>query len=454
MKVPGVTVERMRRYAKLIGANPYIPVVPTAKQLAFIAAPQREKGYGGAAGGGKSIAELVHTLLPVNQRRYNGLILRRTFPDLAQPDAIMDVAKQWLGPTDARWNERDKVFYFPKSGAKIQFGFMEREEHKRRYQSAQFQTISFDEATQFPWSQYSFVRSRARRSRGNVVPPTILAATNPGDIGHQWFYRWFVKNVSPERVFIPALMGDNKHLSEKEYRRMLRDLSPIEIAQLRDGKWITDDSGKPFKAVYWEEKNRYIAGLGRLDVHSRYVFCDTAIKDTKDAAFTVMVVVELLKDYRVRVREVVRRKMQLPEIVRKLEELSARYDYDGKLYDVVIEDKANGPSVFQTIKEGAEEPLFSAVTTWWYQGSKEEKWQQAAVWCWRDCVELPYHTHNVADWLFPLEEELFNVPEHEYKDQADAFTLAVLYLEELIAWGYRDRLLVAQELAERERLGA
>ncbi len=444
MTVEGVTGERMRRVAKLVRSNPYIPVIPTHRQLEFLAAPHREKGYGGAAGGGKSIAVLMETLLPINQKGYNGLILRRTFPDLSQPDAIMDVAKSWLRQTDAKWNERDKMFFFPKFGSKLQFGFMEREEHKYRYQSAQFQKIAFDEATQFPWSQYSYVRSRARRSVSVMVPPTIVAATNPGNIGHQWFYSWFVKGISEERVFVPALIDDNKYLRKAEYKKMLKDMSDVEKKQLLEGAWIVDDSGHPFKSTFWDRKNRYLAGLSRIDVEARWIFVDTSVKDKSTSAFNVAIVMELLKDWRIRIRYVWREKCQFPALVSKLNGLAETFNYDGRLRGVVIEDKASGPTVYQTVMSGADSVLRRTIRTFWMSGGKQEKHHQASLWCERDCVELPHPTvqSNIADWLFPFEEEIYGVPDTEYKDQADTFAMGLMFLEHLIARGLRARLAV------------
>lgn len=441
MTVPGVTKQRLQRVHRLIASHPYIPVVPTIRQLEFLAAPQGEKGYGGAAGGGKSIALLASLLLPVVEPKYAGLILRRTFPDLAQPEAIMSVAKEWLAPTDARWNERDKVFYFPRTGAKLQFGFIQREDHKFRYQSAAFQKVGYDEATQFPWSQYSYLHTRVRRTTANRVPTSIEAATNPGGVGHQWFYRWFVKSTSPERVFVSAKIADNPHLRAAEYRKKFRKLRPTERKQLEEGLWVLDDEGNPFKASFWDDKNRYVPGLTRIDVEARWIFVDSALKDKKDSAYNVAVVLELLKDYRIRVRHVWREKCQFPELVRQVTDLTHEYNYDNRLRGVIVEDKASGPTMYQTVKKSGDPLLKEFINVWWMPGSKEEKWHQASLWCSLDCVEIPHPTMygDTADWLFPFEEELYAVPTTEYKDQADAFTLGILYLEHLIARGLRAR---------------
>lgn len=448
MPPPGVTKERLRATARAVEANPYIPVVPTIRQLEFLAAPQKEKGYGGAAGGGKSIALLMDALLPVTMPGYAGLILRKSFPDLSQPGAIMTTAKDWLiGKPGVKWYERDKVAVFAKHKSRLQFGFMLKEDDKYRYQSAEFQKINLDEGTQFPWTQFSYMRSRNRRSSRVVVPPTISVATNPGGIGHQWFYRWFVKGDGINRVFIPAKIADNPHLEAAEYEEKLRDLDEITRAQLLDGAWVVDETGRPFKRGDFDERNRYLAGVSPDRPIARKMFVDAAITDKRTAAYNAIVVLELLASYRVRLRLVWREKCTFPALVTRVRELGNDYNYDGLLDDIVIEDKANGPAVYQTIRDGQDPLLARLVRAFMPAGSKGERYHQAAVWCERDCIELPYPMEDNVTWLFAFEEELYEAPDGEYLDQADAFSMGVIFMEHYISRGYWFRKRIADAKA-------
>src|SRR4051812_48713519 len=101
----------------------YCPHDPHAnpKQAAFLLFPGLEAFYGGAAGGGKSDALLAGALQYVDVPGYAALLLRRTFSDLALPSALMARAHEWLGPTNARWNDTTKTWTFP-SGASVTFG--------------------------------------------------------------------------------------------------------------------------------------------------------------------------------------------------------------------------------------------------------------------------------------------------------------------------------------------
>ena len=60
----------------------YVPWTPSPHQSAFLLVPTKEAFYGGAAGGGKSIALLMGALQYVDQPGYNALLLRKTFKDL------------------------------------------------------------------------------------------------------------------------------------------------------------------------------------------------------------------------------------------------------------------------------------------------------------------------------------------------------------------------------------
>lgn len=448
MTPPGVTKERLRATARAVEANPYIPVVPTIRQLEFLAAPQKEKGFGGAAGPGKSTGILMDSLLPVQIKGYAGLILRKSFPDLAQPGAIMTTAKDWLiGKPGVKWYERDKVFVFPKYKSRLQFGFMLKEDDKYRYQSAEFQRINFDEATQFPWSQVSYMRSRLRRSVRVPVPPSLGYATNPGGIGHQWFYKWIVKGDGINRVFIAGRMADNPHLRKEEYQEMLKDLDEITRRQLLYGEWITDESGQPFKRGFFDERNRYLAGVSPDRPIARKMFVDAAITDKRTAAYNAIVVLELLASYRVRLRLVWREKCTFPTLVTRVRELGNDYNYDGLLDDIVIEDKANGPAVYQTIRDGQDPLLARLVRAFMPAGSKGERYHQAAVWCERDCIEFPYPMEDNVTWLFAFEEELYEAPDGEYLDQADAFSMGVIFMEHYISRGYWFRKSIADAKA-------
>lgn len=421
--------------------NQWMTHSPTAKQAAFLSLDHLEALYGGAAGGGKSDAMLMAALQYVDVPHYAAILFRRTYADLALPGALMDRAGEWLHSTAAKWNSGTKTWTFP-SGATISFGYLERDADKYRYQGAEFQMVGFDELTQFQETSYRYLFSRLRRLEGSEVPLRMRGASNPGGEGHQWVYeRFIVGGRESGRLFIPAGIDDNPHIDKAEYLRSLSELDEITRMQLLQGLWVTDPTGKPFLAAWWEKgRNRYHLddSVIRNQVVARWISWDTALKDENENAYTACVVGELMPDYRLIVREVWRDKMQFPFLPGAIQDMAQKWNYDEKLRAVIIEDKASGTSAYQTLMHAAPQWLRDMLIAFQPSGDKETRGQQAAVWCKRDCVMLPFPGED-ATWLYDFESELFNFPLSVFKDQADAFAQLVIYLENILATGWQAR---------------
>jgi len=235
----------------------YIPHIPTKKQYDFLKAFADLEGfYGGAAGGGKSDALLMAALQFVEIPGYAALLLRRTYADLALPEALMDRVQDWLAGTDARWHGDTKTWEFP-SGATLTFGYLQTERDKYRYQGAAFQMIGFDEVTQFTETMYQYLFSRLRRLKDSHVPIRMRAASNPGDIGHDWVKRRFIVPTPAElkelkRFFVPAFLEDNPYLDRDSYDDALNKLDPVTREQLRHGDWDISISGGLFERTWFE----------------------------------------------------------------------------------------------------------------------------------------------------------------------------------------------------------
>jgi predicted phage terminase large subunit-like protein len=402
--------------------------------------------YGGAAGGGKSDAMLMAALQYVDLPHYNALLLRRTYADLALAGALMDRASEWLQGTAAQWKQETKTWTFP-SGATLAFGYLEIEKHKYRYQGSEYQFIGFDELTQFPESQYTYLFSRLRQSKeaaskGVKIPLRMRSATNPGGEGQDWVYRrFFVDGRASGRVFIPAKLDDNPHLDQVEYTRSLSELDDITKAQLLEGLWISDPSQKPYDPTWWAKgKNRYHVEDTRLanQVLGRWISFDTGIQDKETSAFTAAVVVELLPDYRLLLRHVWRDKVKFPALLKAIQDLAKRWNQDGKLRAVIIEDKASGTSAFQSLSLGADPWLQAILVAFTPKTDKLTRAKQVSIWASRDCFLFP-HPSQAAPWLLDFENELYGFPHTVFADQVDAFNQMGLYLENLIALGWQAR---------------
>lgn len=242
--------------------------VPTRPQQAFLCNHANhgflEAGFGGAAGGGKSDALLLGALQYVDQPGYAALLLRRTFKDLMQPDALIPRSFEYLAATDARWNGNTYTWHFP-SGATLSFGYLANDNDVYQYQGAAFAYVGFDELTQFTEWQYRYLFSRVRRRRGmEHLPLRVRIATNPGGIGHAWVKRRFLdeRDVPDEankdsraqgRLMVPAKVSDNPHLDADAYAGSLGMLDAVTRRQLLDGDWEARVTGSMFSAAYFGE---------------------------------------------------------------------------------------------------------------------------------------------------------------------------------------------------------
>lgn len=236
---------------RTIEQNPYIPCVPSPRQGAFLAYPTLEVGYGGAAGGGKSVALLMAALQYVQVPGYHAILIRRTFADLNLPAALIPMSHEWLAPTDARWNGQEHRWTFP-SGATLSFGYCENANDIYRYQGAALAFVGFDELTQFPEHPYRYLFSRLRKRRELPVPLRFRAGFNPGGIGHDWVRARFVDGQTDRRRFVPAKLEDNPHLDRESYEEALEQLDGVTRAQLRHGNWDVRPEGNLFKREWFQ----------------------------------------------------------------------------------------------------------------------------------------------------------------------------------------------------------
>lgn len=323
--------------------NPYIPTNPFLKQLEFLLTDETEALYGGQAGGGKSESILMAALQWVEDPDYAGLILRRTYKDLALPGALMDRAHEWLQPTDAHWNGTDKTWEFPNGGT-LSFGYLQHENDKYQYQSSEFQFIAFDELTQFTESQYLYLFSRLRRKEGSQTPLRLRAGSNPGGIGHEWVKHRFIHGELP---FIPASYNENPYLDQVEYEKSLDKLDWITREQLKHGNWDVNPQGGLFKREWFP-----LIENEPPNIIKRVRFWDLAAtipKPGTDPDYTVGVLLGLDKDNLVYVLDV-KRVRESPLNVEKLILQTAQLDGSKTVIRMEQEGGATGKIVIEDYK--------------------------------------------------------------------------------------------------------
>ena len=212
----------------------------------FLAASETDVLYGGAAGGGKSYAMLVDPLRYAHRPAHRGLIIRRSMPELRE---LIDKSRELYPKAfpGCKYKEVEKLWNFP-SGAKIEFGFLERDADVYRYQGQAYSWIGFDEITHLPTEfAWNYLASRLRTTDSEIVP-YMRCTANPGGIGATWVkkryidpapsYESFTGHDGLSRKFIPARLQDNPFLAhDGRYEKMLQALPPTQRQQLLDGNW-------------------------------------------------------------------------------------------------------------------------------------------------------------------------------------------------------------------------
>lgn len=219
---------------------------PTERQLAFHDSPAKYRFYGGAVGGGKSMAILMDVVAQTLViPRWSSLILRRTLPELEQSQIA-----RFRALVPARlytWNEQKKTATFL-NGSTIRFGYLETKGDETRYQGDEYGCVAFDEATQMELHAWTYLTTRNRSTAKGRT--NMIAASNPGGRGHAWIKALFVdkkpaagmeaNEYDPtEYSFTPARLGDNPHLLRKDpdYLKTLEKLPYGLRMALLEGSW-------------------------------------------------------------------------------------------------------------------------------------------------------------------------------------------------------------------------
>lgn len=212
-----------------------IPLYP--KQKAFALLPFRDAMAHGAGGTGKTQLLIYEALKYVDLPGYSVLCLRRTFAQLQLANSMLDRFQRLMRGAPFRWNGKDMRAEFP-NGSRVTFGYLETEQDKYRYDSAEFQTIIVDEAVQFPQSSLEFLYARLRRLKAHRNHPLrFRLATNPGGISHLYLRNRFLETYDPDRGHIPFYLQDNPALDTEEYLKSLAQLDSVLYRQRRFGDW-------------------------------------------------------------------------------------------------------------------------------------------------------------------------------------------------------------------------
>ncbi|MFI3162865.1 MAG: terminase family protein [Bacillota bacterium] len=216
----------------------------TKKQHQFLTSTAFETLFGGAAGGGKSYAQIVDSLVyAVKYPKSKQILLRRTLVELEK--SLLRTAMEVYPQGIFSYREAKHSFEFA-NGSIVDFGYIGQESDVAKYQSTEYDVVRFDELTHFSESMYIYMLSRVRGA--NDFPKGVKSTTNPGGVGHDFVRKRFVdvgewgkeiKSPAGNRIFIPSLVFENKFLMEKdpEYVKRLENLSDRDKQALLYGNW-------------------------------------------------------------------------------------------------------------------------------------------------------------------------------------------------------------------------
>lgn len=240
--------------------------------------------YGGAAGGGKSVALLLDPLRAVSDPDFRGAIFRRESVQITSGGGLWDTSDSIYTRLKASSRAHPRHEWEFQSGARVEFHHLQHEKSKKAHQGAQYTFIGFDELTHFTESQWVYLMSR-NRSAG-ATEPWMRATCNPD--GSSWVYKWvkpFLKSDGktpdpdecgtikyftidngtiryvdqdwrdedgdPPRTitFIPAKLEDNPALTESDpkYAARLRSQSKSVRDRLKKGLWVTEQGKMMFR---------------------------------------------------------------------------------------------------------------------------------------------------------------------------------------------------------------
>ncbi len=247
----------------------FCPHQPTAKQEAFLLVDAFEALFGGAAGGGKTVALGIAALQYADVPGYHALLLRPSLVEFQLPGGLMQLLTDWLAGTKASWSGDKNAFLFPgpgklagSGGASVGFGFLDSLADVGRYSGTSYSFLGFDELVRYDEIQYRRMLRVLRQPGSDArlpaapdgltlaqVPVRVRSTSNPGGPNHGWVKTRFVdpNTRKPDIVFLASRLEDNPHLDQATYLRTLDELPGAERWRLLRGDWDVADEGELFQ---------------------------------------------------------------------------------------------------------------------------------------------------------------------------------------------------------------
>jgi len=439
-------------------ANDWVP--NPGPQTRFLQSSADEALYGGAAGGSKTESLLVAALRYVHVPGYRAILFRRQGTQLTKqliPRARL-LYRRLFPRGQVRWHATDRRFTFP-SGATIEFGAADKEQHIERWQGFEFAFIAFDELTAFTRYQYTFMFSRLRSTVAGL-PTRMRAGTNPGGPGHEWVLRrwapwlyplghieyngqrardgeplWMepIEDSDEERIaepgtptaisrtFFSSRVSDTPQLGEEYERKNLSGLDRLTRKRLKDGDWMARAVAGEFFERGWFE----IVNAGPRDVLLRLRYWDLAGTSEKHAtpstAYTAGLLMSVSHDGVLFIEHVLRAQLSPGEVEQTIERTLAadRIEDDGVI--TIIERDPAQSGKFQAWYFGRKLGIKAIPPN----GNKLSRALIASAQAEAGNIKIVRGLGSVR-WIEPFLREAESFPEDK-KDQIDALSGAVRF---------------------------
>jgi len=246
--------------------------------------------------------------------------------------------------------------------------------------------------------------------------------------GKTWFYHLF--EAAKRRKGWAAFQFtsyDNPYLPPGEIDSSKLVMSSKSFAQEHLAEFISA-GGSTFKREWFSERGC------NDEIIARVLSFDTAYGG-KGSDFSAGLLGGITSKYQVAVLAGWRDRLEFPQLQRKIESM-ARTNINGLKW-ILVESKASGTSLIQSLKETAPDlaGLFVPITP---TEDKERRADLISGWCEHQMILLPKPGPENA-WLLQFEDDLFAFPSCEFKDYVDSFTQLLQFLSHYLSEGLRYR---------------
>jgi len=146
--------------------------------------------YGGAFFGGKSVALCMLGGRNVSNKYYNGVIFRRTYPEIVAGGGLWDISRRLYPQLGGVPTQNDLNYEFP-NGSKVKFSHLQYEKDLDSHLSSAYCFLGFDQLEEFTEKMFFFLLARNRPSPGYLWKCVCRATCNPRPGWLADFLKWW-----------------------------------------------------------------------------------------------------------------------------------------------------------------------------------------------------------------------------------------------------------------------